>query len=191
MNRIHQLEPANSTGKTQELFEVVKHHFGKVPNAIRVLGNSPAALEGYLGLGGALAGGVLPAKVREQLALTVAEINGCGYCLSSHSLTGHLAGLGDNEVNAARRATASDDKSDAILKLARRIALQRGQVTDADLRVARNAGLSDAEIVETVAHVALNTMTNYLNNVARTVVDFPEVKPGHFHSETPVAAIEA
>ncbi|OYU99478.1 MAG: alkylhydroperoxidase, partial [Verrucomicrobiales bacterium VVV1] len=28
---------------------------------------------------------------------------------------------------------------------------------------------------ETVAHVALNILTNYTNNVARTVVDFPKV----------------
>jgi hypothetical protein len=36
--------------------------------------------------------------------------------------------------------------------------------------------LSDAEIVETTAQVALNIFTNYINHVARTVVDFPEVK---------------
>jgi hypothetical protein len=29
-----------------------------------------------------------------------------------------------------------------------------------------------------VQHVALNILTNYTNNVARTVIDIPEVKPG-------------
>ena len=40
------------------------------------------------------------------------------------------------------------------------------------------AKLTDAEIVETVANVALNILTNYVNHVAQTVVDFPEVKAG-------------
>ncbi|MEI9893007.1 MAG: hypothetical protein WDN28_03605 [Chthoniobacter sp.] len=73
---------------------------------------------------------------------------------------------------------AADDKFDAALKLARAIALQRGQIADAELQNARSAGLNDAEIVEIIQHVALNTLTNYTNNVARTVLDFPEVKPG-------------
>lgn len=51
----------------------------------------------------------------------------------------------------------------------------RGQVDDDDLATARAAGLSEGEIVEVVAHVALNIFTNYLNNVADTVVDFPLV----------------
>ena len=59
---------------------------------MRVLGNSPAALEGYLSLSAAIARGVLPARVREQIALTVAEINDCGYCLSAHALIGCQGG---------------------------------------------------------------------------------------------------
>lgn len=51
----------------------------------------------------------------------------------------------------------------------------RGQVDDDDLAGARAAGVSEGEIVEVVAHVALNIFTNYLNNVAGTVVDFPLV----------------
>ena len=38
---------------------------------------------------------------------------------------------------------------------------------------ARQAGLDQAAIVEVVAHVALNVLTNYVNNVAQTTVDFP------------------
>ena len=39
----------------------------------------------------------------------------------------------------------------------------------------RAAGYSDAQIVEIVMHVALNTWTNYLNEVAGTEIDFPAV----------------
>ena len=65
--------------------ELVKKQLGSVPNLFRVIANSPAALEGYLGLSGALGKGALDARTRERIALAVAESNGCGYCLSAHT----------------------------------------------------------------------------------------------------------
>lgn len=178
MNRITQIDPAQSAGKTKQLFDAVQSKMGLVPNLVRVLAAAPAALEGYLGLSGALAGGTLNAKVREQIALTVAETNLCGYCLSAHTFIGGKVGLTGEEIAGARRANATTAKSDAILKLARGIVVQRGEVSDADFTQARAAGLTDGDIIETVANVALNILTNYVNHVAQTVVDFPEVKPG-------------
>jgi len=178
MNRIYQTEPTTATGKTGQLFNTVQNGLGFVPNLMRVLGNSPAAIEGYLGFSATLAGGMLPAKLREQIALAVAEINGCGYCLSVHTLLGGKAGLTQQEILAARRSSATDGKSDAALKFARNVTLQRGDIADTDLQAVRSAGLNDGEIVEVVQNVVLNILTNYTNNVARTVIDFPEVKPG-------------
>ncbi len=178
VNRITQLDPAQATGRAKQLFYDVQARFGVVPNLFRVLGNAPAALEGYLNFSAALAGGSLNAKVREQIALAVAESNLCGYCLSAHSFIGGRVGLTVKDIADAGHAIAANAKTDAILKLARNIVVQRGEVTDADLESARAASLTDGEIVETVANVALNILTNYVNHVARTVVDFPEVRPG-------------
>jgi uncharacterized peroxidase-related enzyme len=178
MNRITQLDPAQATGKTKQLFDVVQAEFGIVPNLFRVLGNAPAALEGYLNFSGALAEGSLSAEVREQIALTVAESNMCSYCLSAHAFVSGRAGLTGKEIADARHAIASTAKIDAILKLARNIVVQRGEIGDPDLEHAHACGLTDSEIVETVANVALNILTNYVNHVARTLVDFPEVKLG-------------
>jgi uncharacterized peroxidase-related enzyme len=178
MNRVPPIDPALATGKTQQLFTAVKGKLGFVPNLMRVLGNSPAALEGYLGFSSTLAGGALSPRLREQIALVVAEINGCGYCLSAHTVLGGKAGLSPDEVLEARRVCATDEKSGAALKFARAVTLQRGHVADCELQAARAAGLGEAEIVEVVLHVALNVLTNYTNNVARTAIDFPEVKPG-------------
>jgi len=178
MNRITQLDPANATGKTQQLFDGVQAKLGIVPNLFRVLGNSPAALAGYLNFSGALATGVLSVKVREQIALAVAEINYCGYCLSAHTFLGGKAGLAESDILAARKVEALDEHTAAILSLARSVVVQRGELSPAEFQAARTGNLTDAEIVETVANVAVNILTNYLNHVAQTVVDFPEVKPG-------------
>ena len=173
MNRIHQIDPSQTAGKTKALLDGVQARLGMVPNMMRVLANAPTALQGYLSLNASLASGVLPAAVREQIALTVSEINGCEYCRTAHSLFAAKAGLSEEDVALARSATAVDKKAQAVLTLARAIALQRGQISDAELHAARSGGLNDAEIVETIAHVALMTFTNYTNNAARTVLDFP------------------
>lgn len=178
MNRLTQLDPRQATGKARQLLDGVQSELGNVPNLTRVLANSPAALEGYLRFGNALADGTLDAKVREQIALAVAEGNLCSYSLSAHTFVGGQAGLSDTDISDARRTNAASPRTGAILKLALSIVVQRGEISDATLRTARSAGLTDGEIVETTANVALNIFANYVNHVARTVVDFPEVKPG-------------
>ena len=115
---------------------------------MRVLGNSPAALEGYLSLSAAIARGVLPARVREQIALTVAEINDCGYCLNAHALIGSRAGLSSRDIAAARQAESTNDETEGILQLARSITIQHGQSSDEDIAAARRVGLNDGQIVE-------------------------------------------
>ena len=161
---------------SQPLLEAVKKQLGVVPNLFRLVSTSPAALEGYLGLSGALAKGALPAQTRERIALAVAEINGCDYCLSAHSYLGkNLAKLDDAEIAANRAGASNDLKADAAVRFAAKVARERGHVGEDDLRAVKLAGYSDAQVIEMVLHVALNTWTNYINEVAKTDIDFPVV----------------
>lgn len=164
------------TGPAKELLDAVQKKLGKTPNMMRALANSPAALKGYLELAGAVGGGLLNAKVREQIALAVAEVNGCDYCASAHSALGKMAGLAPTDIEAARRASASDTKTAAILRFASRLVESKGRASDADLSAVRAAGVNDAEVTEIVANVALNVFTNYFNHVADPEIDFPAVK---------------
>jgi len=154
----------------------VKQQLGVVPNLMKLLGHSPAALEGYLSLNGALAKGKLDAPLRERIALAVAEFNGCDYCLSAHDyLSRNLVKLGDSEIQAARDGHSENARADAALQFARRVVEHRGRVTDTDLASLRGAGFDEAATVEIVVAVALNVLTNYMNNVAQTDIDFPRV----------------
>jgi uncharacterized peroxidase-related enzyme len=167
---------AAAPAAAQPLLESAKKQLGSVPNLFRVIANSPAALEGYFGLNGALANGSLDAKTRERIALAVAEINGCGYCLSAHTYLGkNIAKLDDAEITANRNGASNDPKADAAVRFAARIVRERGHVSDADLAAVKAAGFDDAQVIEIVLHVALNTLTNYVNEVASTEIDFPVV----------------
>lgn len=167
---------AEAPVETHELLQAVNKQLGDVPNLFRLVANSPSALEGYLGLSGALSKGKLSAPTRERIALAVAEINGCDYCLSAHTYLGkNLVKLDDAEITANRNGASNDPKVDAAVRFAANVTRERGHVAEGALTEVRGAGYSDGEIIEIVMHVALNTWTNYINEVAKTDIDFPIV----------------
>jgi uncharacterized peroxidase-related enzyme len=165
---------------SRSMLETIWKQRGNAPNLLRVIANSPAALEGYLDLSGALGKGKLPAATRERIALAVAEINGCDYCLSEHSYLGKsLAKLDDAEMTANREGRSQDPKADAAVKFAARVARERGHIGEADLQAVKAAGYDDEQVIEIVQHVALNVWTNYMTLVAQPEIDFPVVKARH------------
>ena len=175
MPRIKPADRENVSGKARQLLDKVQSNWGMTPNVIRTLAHAPAALEGYLGFSSALGRGVLPAELREQIAVTVAEENRCNYCLAAHCAIGKSVGLSEDAIMDARRGASPDRRVEAVLQFARKIVQQRGWVDDGDVSQLRHTGYDEQEIVEIVANVAMNIFTNYFNHVAGTEVDFPEV----------------
>jgi len=170
--------PDAAPAASQPLLADVRAALGSVPNLFRLVANSPAALKGYLGLNSALAGGTLDARTRERIALAVAEINGCSYCLAAHTYIGrNLLKLDESEIAANRAGRSGDAKADAAVRFAALVAERRGQVDAADVAAVKAAGYGDGEVVEIVAHVALNVLTNYINETFQTDIDFPAVTP--------------
>jgi uncharacterized peroxidase-related enzyme len=168
---------ADAPTASRPLLEAVVKQLGSAPNMFRSIALSPQALEGYLALSGALSKGALPAATRERIALAVAEINGCSYCLSAHTYLGrNLARLDDAEIAANRSGASNDPKADAAVRFAARVAMDRGHVTDADFAAVKLAGYTDAQVIEIVQHVALNSWTNFFNEVFKTEIDFPVVE---------------
>lgn len=179
MSRLQAIEPSTATGKAKDLLKAVRGKLGMVPNMTRVMANSPVVLESYLGFSGALSGGLLDAKIREKLALLIAQENSCDYCLSAHTAIGKMVGLNHTEITASREGNGSDAKTTAALAFAKQVLNAKGQISEDELSTVRHAGFSDGEIAEIIAHVALNVFTNYFNIATDVDIDFSKVS----HSE--------
>ena len=175
MQTLKNIDPAGATGKTKQIFDGLQKHLGAVPNLMRALANSPAALNAYMSFSGALGEGQLPAQTREQIAIAVANANSCDYCLSAHNALGKLAGLATDDLSLAQNAEASDPKAAAALRFAVALVRKRGMLPPSEVDTLRTAGFSDGEVTEIVAAVALNIFTNYFNQIAGTEIDFPVV----------------
>lgn len=178
MSRLPQIQDDQANAQQAGLFAAAKSKLGMVPNMVRALGNSPAALRGYFEFSGALGSGEgLNAQQREIVALAVGQANGCEYCLAAHSTLGKMSGLKPEAIEAARRGDGVDDANRAVARLATQVVESRGRVADSELEAFRAAGFGDEAIAEVVGHVALNIYTNYFNNLSQVEVDFPAAAP--------------
>ena len=172
MSRMHLMDESADTAAGKLLAET-RAQLGRVPNLYRALANSPAALNGYLQFRGALQGGRLSPKLREQIALITAEMNRCEYCVSAHAFRGAKLGITEDELRLNRKGGSSEQKTAATLTLAAEVTRNRGQVSDHSVAAAKAAGLDDEELAEVIAHVALNFYSNILNHFAEPELDFP------------------
>lgn len=175
MSLIPHLSDEAARPDVANLFNKARAAMGKVPNLFRVMAQAPVVLDVFWNAKGALGGGVLPASAQEQIAVAIAAANGCDYCLAAHTGGARAKGVSAQDAADAQSGRASDPHVAAILTLALAVNADHGRAGAAALEQARAAGLSDAEILETVAHVAVNILTNSINNIVDTTLDFPRV----------------
>src|SRR5208282_3803461 len=136
---------------SKPILDAVHKQLGVVPTMFRLIATSPTALQGFAANNGALTR-ALDVKTRERIALAVAQVNGCDYCLSAHSYLGlNLAKIDAAEIALNRKGASGDPRADAAVRFATRIAETRGKVADRDLQAVRLAGYTDAQIIEIAA----------------------------------------
>lgn len=175
MQRIEPL-PADTTDEVvSPLFAAIRKKMGGVPNILRTMARSPAALEAYLGFSGAIGGGRFTDAQRELAALAAAGENSCDYCASAHSALGGMAGIGQADMQQVIAGGDLPGADGAIVTLTRKIVNQRGVLSDADIAAFYAAGFDEGHLVELIAVTALNIFTNYFNHIAATEIDFPVV----------------
>ena len=76
---IQPIQTENAGDPTRWLLENVNGEQGSISNMVLTMAQSPRTLEGYLQFNRALTGGKLEPKLREQIALTIAQTNHCDY----------------------------------------------------------------------------------------------------------------
>ncbi|RON15957.1 alkylhydroperoxidase [Pseudomonas brassicacearum] len=170
MSRITALSLEHATDTTRPLLEGVQKKIGFLPNVFKTLAHAPAVLAAYLQQSATLGKTSLSATEKEAIFLATSQVNGCDYCLAAHTLFAGKAGLSAQDILSARHGQLN-----AFATLAQQITESRGHLSVEQLDAARAAGITDAKIIEVVGHIAAQTLTNYLNNLALTEIDFPAI----------------
>ena len=156
----------------QAIFDNLKKALGFVPNLYATFAHSDTALGNYLAFQNAKSS--INAKQREVINLVVSQVNGCEYCLAAHTMLGKMNGFSDDQIIEIRRGTAAfDAKLDALAKLVKSIASERGHADPAKLQAFFDAGWSKANLVDAIVVIGDKTVSNYLHSTTRVPVDFP------------------
>jgi uncharacterized peroxidase-related enzyme len=177
MPRLNPIDDALASADAKPVLDEIRTAYGSVPNGLRTMAVSPALLRAAVEMSKTLAS-TLPGELRERIAIAIAAQNGCGYCLSAHTVAGRSLGIGDDELTRSRTGESTDPTIAAALAFAREVNATRGGVSDDEVTRVRSAGYGDADIAAIVGHVALNVLSNYFNRVAQPDLDFPQVDPG-------------
>lgn len=177
MSRLKTLSPEEATGETAELFANIKRAVGKLPNAYAAIGsNAPAVLAHVLQTGALLKASTLPARELEAINLAVSKASGCDYCVASHTLAGKMAGYTAEQTRELRGGSyAADSRIDTLVKFAVRLVQTRGTLPAEAVEGMLQAGFSDRQLVEIPLAVSAILLTNMVNRINDTVIDFPKV----------------
>lgn len=171
MPRIAPIDPAHASGRAKEIFEGPLK--GKHFNLFKSMAASPAVLDMYLGIAGAMGKASLSMKEQEVIQLAIAEAQNCGYCAAAHTAIGKMHGLTDAQTLEARRGHLADPKLNALAKFALTIHEKKGFVSDAEVTAFRAAGYADPQIAEVIGSYIQMMFTSTFNHVNETPVDFP------------------
>ena len=162
-----QVSPAN-----QALFDTLKKGLGMVPNLYATLAHSEHALGNYLAFQNAKSS--INGKAREVVNLVVSQVNHCAYCLAAHTVIGGMVGFTPEQILEIRRGSASfDAKLDALARLVRHIASERGHADPARVQAFFDAGWTTGHLVDVIVAIGDKTVTNYLHATTQVPVDFP------------------
>jgi alkylhydroperoxidase family enzyme len=167
------VDPSEATGKTKELLETHQQRLGRIPNMLGLMAHSPSVLSGYLAFTYAVQETALPASLRNQLALLVAEATGSPYFMALAEGFAFRDGLDAEFIAAARRGEARDPRAAVALRYAAKLVQERGHLPVDEGRALRQAGFSNREIVEIVTLVGLNLFRSYFNLALDTKMDVP------------------
>ncbi|WP_327128890.1 carboxymuconolactone decarboxylase family protein [Streptomyces sp. NBC_01727] len=177
MPRLNAPAPDAAPGGAKGVLDQVGAQFGFVPNMFATLASNPTVLDVVMTLQATLSR-VLDAKTRHTIALAVSEASGCDYCLALHSyVSSELGGMSSEDIDLARAGRSTDPKRAAVARFAQQVVDFHGQVSDADLAEVRSAGYTDPQILAIVTVTVQVMLTNFINNVNQTDIDFPEVPP--------------
>jgi uncharacterized peroxidase-related enzyme len=156
----------------QAIFDALAGKLGFVPNLYATLAHSENALGTYLALQSAKSS--INAKAREVINLVVSQVNDCEYCLAAHTVLGKMNGFTDGQILEIRAGTAGfDARLDALARLARSIAENRGHADQALVEAFFAAGWTPENLVDAIVTIGDKTVTNYLHATTRVPVDFP------------------
>ncbi|MEX0660465.1 MAG: carboxymuconolactone decarboxylase family protein [Balneolaceae bacterium] len=158
--------------QNKEIFDDLKSKLDFVPNIYATYALSDNAPARYLTFANGKTS--LNNKEKEVINLVTSQVNECTYCQAAHTALGKMNGFTEEQTIELRQGKASfNEKFDALAKLTKAIAENRGKISDDVLDTFFEAGYTKENLVDAIVNIGEKATTNFLHNVTEVPVDFP------------------
>jgi uncharacterized peroxidase-related enzyme len=168
MARISRLGRRDVTETVGEIYDRYVRQRGNVPNMFRTVAHRPEILKTMIAhMEAVLNTGTLPTSLKELVIVGTSQMNGCEYCLASHSLLTKKLGYSDEQIAALPHFEDSESftpRAKTALRLAERLTRNERPLDDAGLADLK-AHFSEGEFVELMVASGLFNYFNRFNNL--------------------------
>lgn len=165
-------DDATAAPDVADLLADARAQFGFVPNLLRLMAESPAALRGYRVLSKIFHSCSLTEQERLLVELTASTENGCGYCGAAHAMQAAHAGLAPEDIAAVRAGGSPQEPRAAVLVGTVRALIRRqGALDEADVTRFLTAGFTREQLLDVVLGIAVKTISNYTNHLVDAPLD--------------------
>jgi uncharacterized peroxidase-related enzyme len=181
-SNLHPVEEAEATGIVAQVYADFKREmqYPYVPNVVKTLGISPAALTAASGLYvGFLLNTTLPRALTSMILFTVAASRDCEYCSASNEFACRNLGLDEESLRALVEDldSVSPERIRAIVAFALKVSQDPQGLVAEDFERLREHGITDEEVVEIALSAAMATFFDILADSLKVEVD-PQVAQG-------------
>ncbi len=156
----------------RETLETVQKAYGFVPNLIGTMVESPALARAYLEIGKTFGESSLSPTEQQVVLLTVSRFNECEYCVAAHSTVATLGDVPASIVDALRDDRPLDDpRLESLRRFTLQVLERRGWAGEDAVEAFLGAGFNRAQLLDVVLGVAMKTLSNYTNHIAKPKLD--------------------
>ncbi|WP_055568420.1 carboxymuconolactone decarboxylase family protein [Streptomyces atriruber] len=142
--------------------------FGRVPDAVARLAESPELLNGFLELSAVFERSTLEPVAREVVIMTIAVRNDCHVCVAMHTGKLRKLGAGTELVAALREQRAlGDERLEAVRQFTLAVLVTAGGVGDEELKAFLAHGHTERNALEVVLGIGTYTMSTLANRLTR------------------------
>jgi AhpD family alkylhydroperoxidase len=164
------------SAEAQTIFDKLKTATGKVPNLYATIGYSANALSSYMAFVQAQVKSSFHGKEREAIFLIVSQLNGCEYCLSSHTLSAIKFGWTEEETLQLRVGKFHEIKWQIIFNIIQSVIENKGDVKEELLNTFFETGYNMAVLIDLMTLINIMSFTNYVYRLTKIPIDFPLAK---------------
>lgn len=167
MPRISRLGRNQVSEATGAIYDRYMQSRGNVPNMFRTMAHRPQIFETMIAhFEAILTTGTLSTKLKELVIVRTSQLNGCEYCLASHSAIATRLGWSKEQLDGLANFELRGDFTPgekAALRLAEKMTLDSTRLTEAEFARVREF-YDEGEVVELMAAIGIFNYFNRFNN---------------------------